>query len=304
MPEKKRICLSSGNTINSYGVRVAVTGIGLERFKANPVMLYMHDYDDVIGRWENIAIESEKLVADPVFDDGDELGANIKRKFENDFIRAASMGLTIQDMEEIDGVWTVTKCELLEVSIVSVPSDAGAIVLYDQNRQVLSLDEFESLKLSFNNPLNGKKMPFELSQKTKDSLQLSGEFTPKEVELAVAEKDKKITDLETQVLTLKEGQYSEYLENAEKAGKINATEKAEYLTLSKNGGFESVKKIVDARKETASASLVDQISKTDLSAGRESWDYIKWSKEDPKGLLKLKAENPKEFERLQLTLKK
>ena len=147
-------------------------------------------------------------------------------------------------------------------------------------------------------------MPFELSQKTKDSLQLSGEFTPKEVELAVAEKDKKITDLESQVLTLKEGQYSEYLENAEKAGKINATEKAEYLTLSKNGGFESVKKIVDARKETASASLVDQISKTDLSAGRENWDYMKWMKEDPSGLLKLKAENPKEFERLQLTLKK
>lgn len=304
MADKKRICLSDGSSVNSYGVRVDVSGIDLNRFTSNPVMLYMHCYDDVVGRWENIAIESNKLVADPVFDDGDEQGANIKRKFENDFLRAASMGITIKDMAEVDGVWVITKSELLEASIVSVPSDAGAIVFYDDNRKVLSIDQVDQLKLSFNNnQLNSKKMPFELSQKTKDSLQLSGEFTPKEVELAVAEKDKKITELEAQVKTQTEAQYSAFLDGAEKDGKITAAEKPELLTLSIAGGFKNVKAIVDGKTTSPSASLADQVTKTNLSAGREGWDYVRWMKEDSKGLMKLKAENPKEFERLQLTIK-
>lgn len=301
----KRIVLSDGTKVNTYGYKVNVAGIDLRRFTDNPVMLYMHDYQKVIGRWENFSLNESRLEADPVFDDGDELGANVKRKFENDFLRAASMGIIIRDMQEIDGIWTVTKSELLEASIVSVPSDSGAVVLYNQDREILSAEQFNELKLSFKHYSNqSNNMALELSQNTKDSLKLSGEITTKDVEIAVAEKDRTISDLKTQLKAQTEAQYASFLDAAEKDGKITAAEKKEFLTLSVAGGFESVKTIVEGRTDTTTVSLADQVRKSTLTAGRENWDYMKWMKEDSKGLQKLRAENPKEFERLQATLKK
>lgn len=299
----KRITLSNGNTINSKGYRIDLSGMNTERFADNPVMLYGHNQDKVIGRWENWKIADNQLQADPVFDDGDELGAEVKRKYDNDFLRAASIGLIVLDMQLINDVWTVTKSELLEASIVSIPADAGAVVLYNENKEVLS---FEQLQLNFNNNnqsiQNQSRMQITLSQKTMESLSLSGEITAKDVELAVAEKDKTIATLNATITAAGTKEKTDYLNQAEKDGKITAAEKTEFLKLSENGGFDSVKAIVDSRPANASASLADQVTKSDLSAGREGWTYRDWSKKDPKGLQRLKHENPAQFEKLQKTL--
>lgn len=301
----KRIVLSDGNKVNSKGYRIDLSGMNTERFTDNPVMLYQHNQDKVIGRWENWTFTENKLQADPVFDDGDELGAEVKRKYEGDFLRAASIGLIVLDMQLINDVWTVTKSELLEASIVSIPADAGAVVLYNENKEVLS---FEQLQLNFNNnhqqiQNQSKMQQITLSQKTVESLALPNDYTPKDVELAVAEKDKTIATLNAQIAAAGTKERTDYLNQAEKDGKITAAEKTEFLKLADNGGFDSVKAIVDSRPANASASLADQVTKSDLSAGRESWTYKDWSKNDPKGLLKLKHENPAQFEKLQQSLK-
>jgi len=72
--------------------------------------------------------------------------------------------------------------------------------------------------------------------------------------------------------------------------------------MAEKGVFEDVKAMIDAKAESPTATLSGMVQKTNQTAGRETWDYLKWMKEDPKGLAKIKAENPKEFERLQLTL--
>ncbi len=298
----KRITLSNGNSINSKGYRIELSGMNTERFADNPVMLYGHDHDKVIGRWENWKISDNKLDADPVFDDGDALGAEVQRKYEKDFLRAASIGLIVLDMQLINDVWTVTKSELLEASIVSIPADAGAVVLYNENKEVLS---FEQLQLNFNNNQSNQKqskMQITLSQKTMESLSLSGEISAKDVELAVAEKDKTIATLNAIIAAAETKERTDYLNQAEKDGKITAAEKTEFLKLADNGGFDSVKAIVDSRPANASASLADQVTKSDLSAGRENWTYRDWSKKDAKGLQRLKHENPAQFEKLQKTL--
>jgi Caudovirus prohead protease. len=301
----KRIVLSDGNKVNSKGYRIDLSGMNTDRFADNPVMLYQHNQDKVIGRWENWNFTENKLQADPVFDDGDELGAEVKRKYEGDFLRAASIGLIVLDMQLINDVWTVTKSELLEASIVSIPADAGAVVLYNENKEVLT---FEQLQLNFNNnhqqiQNQSKMQQITLSQKTVESLALPNDYTPKDVELAVAEKDKTIATLNAQIAAAGTKERTDYLNQAEKDGKITAAEKTEFLKLADNGGFDSVKAIVDSRPANASASLADQVTKSDLSAGRESWTYKDWSKNDPKGLLKLKHENPAQFEKLQQSLK-
>lgn len=302
----KRIVLSDGNKVNSKGYRIDLSGMNTERFTDNPVMLYQHNQDKVIGRWENWTVTDNKLQADPVFDDGDELGAEVKRKYEKDFLRAASIGLIVLDMQRINDVWTVTKSELLEASIVSIPADAGAVVLYNENKEVLS---FEQLQLNFNNNQQqiqnqSNMQQITLSQNTVESLALSADYTAKDVELAVAEKDKTIATLNAKITAAETKERTDYLDQAEKDGKITPAEKTEFLKLAENGGYNSVKAIVDSRPANASASLADQVTKSDLTAGRESWTYTDWSKNDPKGLLKLKHENPAQFEKLQQSLKK
>lgn len=299
-----KIILSDGNSTNSKGYKVSLSGMSLDRFKRNPVMLYGHDQNKVIGRWENYTIEENKFVADPVFDEKDALGAETKRKVDENFLRGASIGIIVLKMEVIDEEWIVTESELLEASIVSIPADAGAVVLYNEKREVLN---FEQLQLELNNNQTNQKgkMELKLSEKTIESLGLTpGDITAKEVELAVAEKDKKIAQLNADLKTQKDAQITDFLANAVKVGKIQESEKAHFEKLAASD-FESVKAIIGAKAESATETLADKVKgKSNLSAGREDWTYMDWMKKDSKGLLQLKHENPKEFERIQETIKK
>ena len=77
----------SDETLNSYGGVILTSGINIARFQRNPIMLYMHDRDKgVIGRWENIAKEGDKLTAVAVFDDATELGAKVKHQVESNIV--------------------------------------------------------------------------------------------------------------------------------------------------------------------------------------------------------------------------
>jgi hypothetical protein len=142
-----------------------------------------------------------------------------------------------------------------------------------------------------------------LSQPTIVSLGLQGDFTPREVELAVSEKDREIAALKLELDKQKKAGIEAFLSNAVKVGKIKEEEKAHFLKLAE-ADFDSVKGIINARAEKASTSLAEMVQKSGALVAREGWTYLQWMKEDPKGLQALKAENPKEFERLQSTLKK
>lgn len=127
--------LSDAQQVNSYGFRVRTEGISLARFRANPVMLDSHwnSTSSVLGRWENIRVEGGQLLADSVFDDADPDVAKIKGKVDRGFLKGASIGLTFKrdDMQlQPDGSYLLTRCELLEASIVAVPSNGNAIRLY------------------------------------------------------------------------------------------------------------------------------------------------------------------------------
>ena len=123
-----RIVLCDSAVVNSYGFRTEVEGIDLSRFVKNPVMLYNHDPERVIGRWENMDIEDGRLTAVPVFDMEDPFAAEIARKVEGGFLKGCSMGLMIKAMETRNGVDVATSSVLLEASIVSIPADENALV--------------------------------------------------------------------------------------------------------------------------------------------------------------------------------
>lgn len=193
-----KIVLCDSNTINSYGFRTSVSGINLERFNKNPVMLYNHDPLQVIGKWENIAVVGDTLQAEPVFDLNDPFAAEIARKVEEGFIKGCSMGLMIKDIVRTDGADVATQSLLLEASIVSIPADENALVIYaDENREkTLSINEFNKLfynmntkdtKTIDNSQLTIENLKAELSAKTDIIADLTAQLNEVKKDLAERE---------------------------------------------------------------------------------------------------------------------
>lgn len=303
---EKEFILSDSTRINSKGFRVDLAGGRYDRFDANPVMLYDHDTRHLIGRWENRRIENGVMKAEPVFNLKNVFASEKAQEVRDGFLRGASIGLIPYQMDKIGDEYVLTDWELLEASVTPIPSDAGAVRLYNEKREVIT---FEQLKLSFsNNNKNSKTMEEKdtivLTAATRQSLGLSVNPTAKEIELAVAEKDTTIDKLEKENKKLKETEIDTYLSQAVKDGKITETEKADYLTLSAGNNFDNVKSIIDAKPAQASASLKDMTQRSNLTAGDQAgWDFLKWSKDDPRGLERLRSENPTEFERLKTEYK-
>lgn len=106
-------------------------------------MLFNHkswgdSYKGPIGKWTNIRKEDGKLLADAEFDENDELAKLIASKVEGGFLSAASIGFRVVASSEDASVLlpgqsrpTVTKCKILECSIVDIPANSNALALYD-----------------------------------------------------------------------------------------------------------------------------------------------------------------------------
>ena len=285
MPKKHTFILCDGNRVNSYGFRTDLAGLDLERFKSNPVMLYAHDPSDVIGRWENIRVEDNQLKADAVFDTDDEQGKRIAGKVERGFLKGCSIGIHVKELHEVDNVSVATRSELMEASVCPIPSDAGAVRLYDENRNELTFDQ---VKLQFNNQPKNQTMDKNNEEKNDQVL---------------AQKESEITSLKAQLAESKKREVDSFLTAAVQSGKITEQEKTGFAKLAEND-FETVKGIIESKPAKASTSLRDLQAQAAAAApaGRENWTYLEWMKKDPNGLKRMKTENPAEFERLQQTL--
>ena len=131
---RKNTFVISDESVNSYGYVIKTDGIDTSAFERNPVMLYMHERKTVVGRWDNIRKDGNKLLADAVFDESTELGKTVKAQVENGFLRSASIGVDIVEEKVVNGVKTVTKSVLFEVSIVDIPANQNALKLYRKGR--------------------------------------------------------------------------------------------------------------------------------------------------------------------------
>lgn len=300
MAEKEKdFTLSDGSQINSHGFKVLLTGGIYARFDKNPVLLYDHNTEHLIGRWENRRIENGKLIATPVFDLNDPFAAEKARKVNEGFLKGASIGIRILKLEEIDGEYVATEWELIEASITPIPSDAGAVRLYNEKREVLS---FEQVKLNFNNKqslnqMADEKKTIKLSASTVTSLGLKADYDERDIEIAVKEKDDEIDKLKADLKKEQDAKVDAFLTAALNDGKINEKQRASYAELAKTD-FEQVKAIIDAIDSQPTQRLKDLTPRKDLTGERVGWTYLDWMQKDQTGLENMKLNNPKEFDRL------
>jgi len=136
---------------------VVVDGIDVSHFKNNPVVLFNHNYDRVIGKAFNINVVGNTLQAQMRFDT-DEFSQEIKGKVERGMLNATSIGFIINEwtFEEDTDLFKIVRSELLEFSIVTVPSNRSALIMRDA--QIDSLTKsVEKLTITVERLLKGNK---------------------------------------------------------------------------------------------------------------------------------------------------
>lgn len=240
---------------NSYGFSIVTSGISLKRFKKNPMMLNQHwnSTSNVLGKWENVKVDKDLLIAEPVFDLDDEDAVFVSGKVDRGFINSCSMGITFnrEDLQIVGDKVIMTKCELYECSIVAVPSNANSIRLYSQSGELLKDEEVKELCLSLQttpgenqilelNPNNDmKKITLSLAALTALSFdKATPEVDVEAVETAVLSLSKDNTQMKAKLLALeteKETAATLAIETmvslAITEGRIPATKKDDFVKL-------------------------------------------------------------------------
>lgn len=120
----------SDGSLDRHGTRINPKGWDLSAFKRNPIALFGHSGGFPIGRWENIRVEGDRLLGRLVMASKgtsariDELASLV----EQGILRAVSVGFAITKYGAPGkSQYDIDQQELLEVSLVSVPSNTNAI---------------------------------------------------------------------------------------------------------------------------------------------------------------------------------
>lgn len=138
----KIIGVASSSVEDRQGEVVAVDGWDLKNFKKAPRLLWAHDHSEpAIGKVSKIYYEgtgkSKRLMFEAVFQDVTEKARAIRQLVQEGFINTFSVGFVPKEM---DGN-TITKSELLEISVVNVPANPEAMMLAYKSLKGAGLDD-------------------------------------------------------------------------------------------------------------------------------------------------------------------
>ncbi|HMP92678.1 MAG TPA: hypothetical protein PKD90_07395 [Phnomibacter sp.] len=301
--------LNSNTQVNSYGFSIATEGLNLARFTANPVMLNQHynNTDAVLGRWDNLRIEQGDLLADAVFDEADEQALKVKGKVERGFIKGASLGIVFNPAEmqlQPNGTYRLMKAEVMEASLVAVPSSAAAVRLYAADTGLLLTAEQVQLQLAAlsNNQVTNilKMQKIVLSALAIQGLALAADYTNEQVaagiDLLLAEnktlkaqlqaaKDKELEQAKAKAKAL--------VSQAVADGRLTADVQPEFETMAINN-YELAAKVIGAMP--AKVSLAGQVKPISSPAEVKTVDDFEKLPLDKQ--LAFKAEKPEAYQAL------
>lgn len=298
--------------------RVLIDGASLNRFLRNPVMLWRH-YGEPIGRWKDVRIEEDpkRITAEAEFYEKDSFAKRIADMVRAGFLKACSIGFRPLERSTEPAVMlpgqsrsTITKFELIEASIVPIPSNSNALI--EALEKEFGKKESFSTELSFGVDKIQKlitikpQLKMELKEITK-ALGLPESASETEITQAVARVQKEKVDMQASALEV-------VIALGKSKGVIHAENEAEFKHLA-SVDLEATKRLiekmvapqtittaqvgdrvllVDKLKERQKATQVAQT--TDEVSALKSWrDY---EKNDPKGLKKMLEQDPEKAQAL------
>jgi HK97 family phage prohead protease len=140
--ENEIVGIASTETADRDGEIIKQSGWDLENFKSNPVILASHNYHNFpIGKATDIAIENGKLMFKMVFSQATEEAKQAYQLVKEGILNTFSVGFIPREYDAKDQN-VITRAELLEISLVSVPANPQAIVMakgYKENSMAQEL---------------------------------------------------------------------------------------------------------------------------------------------------------------------
>lgn len=309
--------------VNEYKYRILTAGIDYQQYLRNPVVLYIHkreNHDDenrgseVVGRCIALKVKDKQLIATIEFDEEDPFAKKIAGKVQRGYLRMSSIYAdvieTSMDPELIlegQAYETVTKCKLVEISIVPIGGNDDALKL--------SRGGFEPVKLNkvninqTENMSHFKTIAIALSLSADaDETSLLNEI--KTLKLAKEQSEKKVEKLEKQFTELAKEEGTQLIDKVIELGLLPDGLKAVQLSAyeADPAGQKVILSKLIAEKEATNTQSGNQTTikevvlkgKTSISNAttetQESFDYLQ--KHDPVKLSKIKEETPEKYAEL------
>ena len=299
----KRVRITN-DSLNSYGTRVLTSGMDIEQYRRNPVLLYMHERGNVIGFVKDIQVENNEVTGELVFDEVTELSKRCKRQFEFGSLKMVSAGLDIIEMSE-DSQYlvvgqtspTIVKSKLFEVSVVDIGANDDALVLKKDGKQItLGRDGECALPLLNTNPIKQEQM-----EQKKLALQLGlpetateDEITAKLGELHAAQEENVRLKKEKEELTL--ASITTLVDRAIDEKRISPDKKEDFVSLGKEIGAKKLSSIFSAMSPHVKLSAI--LGHQGAGKAEAPGNYAKLSEVPADKMLVLRKEQPEEYKRL------
>lgn len=126
----------SDETKDRDGDIVRAKGWQLAEFKKNPVALFGHAHDKIVGVWTNVRVQGKQLIGRlKLAEEGtSDLVDTTRKLVEQRILKAVSVGFMPLEHEPLSkdqpyGGWDIKKAQLFEASLVAVPSNPSALAL-------------------------------------------------------------------------------------------------------------------------------------------------------------------------------
>src|SRR4029077_16516382 len=128
----------SDNSVDRMGDVVEASGWQLDRIKSPPPVLFNHNSNQIVGRWEDIRQSGNQLVGRIAWTNSDKwpMAQYIRDLVREGILRTVSVGFSPVERQPLSkdaskefGPWRFTKSELLECSLVAVPANPNAMAV-------------------------------------------------------------------------------------------------------------------------------------------------------------------------------
>lgn len=288
---------------NDRGYRILNSGLLRSRYDKNPVLLHQHDVEQIIGHCTSLYTDGSKLIGTFEFDD-DFLSREIENKAMNGSLKGVSASFYIRKTESRPEGDYVTEWELLEVSLVTLPSNPNAVKLSASYGLNLSPEEAAGkivqlnasmLSVEHQTKINMNEKPLTLTKENLSALGLSAESTAEQCNEAVKKVVAERNALAARLEEIRKQEGERLITEALASGKITEAAKEAYVklyALDENLCRTLLEALPVAPK---TKSLSERLSAAQQQA--EDKYAASWDELDRKGLLaSLKAEDPERFE--------
>lgn len=300
--------------VNEYKYRILTDGIDYKQYLRNPVVLYLHERDslknkggEVIGRCVKLFVKDKALIATIEFDEKDPFSKKIADKVEGGFIRMASMYADVIAASSepeliIEGqiYETVTKCKLVEISIVPIGGNDDALKLSKKGGEV----KLNKLNIKIENMSEFKTIALALGKAADTSENVLLEAIAK-IKLGKETAEAKVKELEAEKEASQTAQATGLVDRAIELGLIPESLKASQVKAFE-GNFEPQKAILsklitDKEAEKGQNGTHTAIKEVVLGAKNpaavtqpeETFDYLQ--KHDAVKLSKIRKEQPEQY---------